>query len=101
MGFGLSRRDVFHRGELDEVSICKSEIKLSLFFFSPPLQGVIRSFLIGGGREAQPHSSGTVCVPSIFHSDEDGTEEAVGSGGVWCQEGRGGRFEDVPSPKLR
>lgn len=30
-----------------------------------------------------------VGVPSIFHSDEDGTEEAIGGGGggVWWQGG--------------
>lgn len=51
-------------------------------------------------REAR---SGTVVgVPSIFHSDEDGAGEAIGGGAVWRGvEWSGGRFEDVPSPKLR
>lgn len=45
--------------------------------------------LIGRGRHDHIEvEQSVVGVPSIFHSDEDGTEEAIdGGGGVWWQGG--------------
>lgn len=57
------------------------------------------------GRGRPDHAGdeqSVVGVPSIFHSDEDGAEEAIGGGGggggVWWQ---GGDLGNVQSPKLR
>lgn len=89
-------------------SVCKSEIKLPFspprhFFFPPASHKKFAPRWLGRGRpDHAGDEQSVVGVPSIFHSDEDGAEEAIGGGGGgggvrW----QGGDLGNVPSPKLR
>lgn len=92
-------------------SICKSEIKLSFFFFflsQTFCQGVIRSLLcVDWVREAQPHRSGTTLwlVSHPFSTLMKTAQRkllvlvVVVAFVCVCVCGRGSC--DVPSPKLR